>query len=471
MIYWGQIECLKCKAFARTPSKTLQFPKELFSVYKSKDRKTLSLFPELFPFGGQLNERNRWLRIGELIPWEELEDEYRKHFSDVGRPAKDAQLVIGLLLLKHMTGLSDEAVVEEVLENPYMQAFCGFREFATEDILDSSTLTKMRERLGLEFFKALERKTYKVLIDRKIIRAKGMIVDATVFPEEIKYPNDVGLLNNVREWLVKQIKRIGKALGKNGIRTYRRTARKEYLNFSKKKTKTKRAIAKAKKAMLQYVRRNLKQLKELVEIVRVKRQRIQRKIRERLQVAEEIFRQQWEMYRRRVNRIANRIVSFHRPYVRPIKRGKQGKEVEFGGKGAVVHVGGFLFLDYFKHEAYDEAELAVDHVAAYQERFGTLPPYFAADQKYGTRDNRERLGTQGIRTSFKPLGRKAKEIQRKDPWFKDKQKKRNRVEGHIGNGKEHYRLDRVRYAGVQGSEMWVRAGILAMNLKTAVKRV
>jgi hypothetical protein len=134
MIYWGKIECLKCKAFARTPSKTLQFPKELFPVYKSKDRKSLSLFPELFPFGGQLNERNRWLRIGELIPWEELEDEYRKHFSDVGRPAKDAQLVIGLLLLKHMTGLSDEALVEEVLENPYMQAFCGFGEFATEDI-------------------------------------------------------------------------------------------------------------------------------------------------------------------------------------------------------------------------------------------------------------------------------------------------------------------------------------------------
>jgi IS5 family transposase len=287
----------------------------------------------------------------------------------VGRPAKDAQLVIGPLLLKHITRLSDEASVEEVLENPYMQAFCGFQEFPTEDILDSSTLTKMQERLGLKFFKELERKTHKVLMDRKIIRAKGMIVDAKVFPEEIKYPNDVGLLNKIQEWLVKQTKRIGKALGETGIRTYGRPARKEYLNFSKKKT-------------LQYVRCNLKQLKGLVEIVRVKRQIIQRKIRERLEVAEEIFRQHWEMYRRSVNRIANRIASFHRPYVRSIKRGKQGKEVEFGGKGAVVHVGEVLFLDYFKHEAYDEAELAVDHVAAYQERFGTLPPYFAADQKY-----------------------------------------------------------------------------------------
>jgi hypothetical protein len=456
--------------FRTTPSKTLHFPKEPFAVYKSKDRKTIPLFPELFPFGGKLDERNRWLRIAELIPWEELETEYRKHFSDVGRPAKDAQLIIGLLLLKHMTGQSDEGLVAEVLENPYMQAFCGFRSFVTEDVLDSSTLTKMRERLGLAFFKELERKTYKALIDRKIIKAKGMLVDATVFPEDIKYPNDVGLLNDVREWLVKQIKRIGKAVGKKDVRTYRRSARKEYLNFSKKKVKTKKTIAKAKKKMLQYVRRNIKQLKDLIQIVRIKRHKIQKKIRERLQVAEEIFRQQWEMYKRKVNRIANRIVSLHRPYVRPIKRGKLRQDTEFGGKGAVVHVDGFLFLDYFKHEAYDEAELAVHHVAAYFERFGTLPPYLAADQKYGTQDNREKLGILDIRTSFKPRGRKAKDKHSENAWFKDKQKKRNRVEGSIGNVKEHNGLDRVLYAGVDGSEMWVRAGILAMNLKTALKR-
>jgi len=239
------------------PQKPCTFHRRFPPMYKSKDRKTLPLFPELFPFGGKLNENNRWLRITELIPWEELEDEYRQYFSDVGRPATDAQLVIGLMLLKHMTGLSDEDVVVAVTENPYMQAFCGFSEFVTEEILDSSTLSKMRERLGLEFFKRLEKKTYKVLIERKIIKAKGMLVDATVFSEDMKYPNDVGLLNDVREWLVKNIKRIGKAVGKK-YRTYSRTARKDYLNFSNKRTKTKKTIRKAKKQMLQYGRRNIK---------------------------------------------------------------------------------------------------------------------------------------------------------------------------------------------------------------------
>jgi len=61
----------------------------------------------------------------DLIPWSKLENRFQSYFSDIGRPAKDFHLVIGLLLLKHMTGFSDETIVALVNENPYMQAFCG----------------------------------------------------------------------------------------------------------------------------------------------------------------------------------------------------------------------------------------------------------------------------------------------------------------------------------------------------------
>jgi len=438
-------------------------------MYRRKDRKTIPLFPELFPFGGKLDENNRWLRIAELIPWEELEEEYAKRFSDVGRPATDSQLVMGLLLLKHMTGLSDEGIVQDVLENPYMQAFCGFEKFVTEEILDPSTLTKMRERLGLEFFKELEDKTYKLLIDRRIIKAKGMLVDATVFPEKIKYPNDVGLLNDVREWLVRNIKKMGKTIGKK-YRTRPREARKEYLNFSKKKTKTKKTINKAKRKMLQYVRRNIKQLKDAIEQVKATGRQVKGHIMEQLRIAEKIYRQQRKMYTQKRNRVEERIVSFARPYVRPIKRGKQGKKTEFGGKGALVHVGGFLFLDYFEHRAFAEEELLMDHLAGYMDRFGKLPPSVVMDTKYGTQENREMMEELEVRASFKRRGRRPKNVDSKDRWFKKKQRQRNWIEGSFGNGKEHYRLDGVRYTIKDGSEMWVRAGILAMNLKAAVNQ-
>jgi len=273
-------------------------------MYKPKDRKTQLLFPELFPFGGSLDRNNRWLRIQDLIPWQELEYEYLRFFSDVGRPAKDAQLILGLLLLKHMTKLSDREIIAEVMENPYMQAFCGFHSMATTATLDASTLTQARKRLGPKFFRDLEKKTYAVLIERGIIRSRGLLADATVFPEEIKFPTDVGLLNDVRRWLVKTIRRLG---GK--MRTRRRKAEKEYLRFAKTKRKTKKIIHRAKKAMLQYVRRNIGQLETVLRKIPA----VETKILDTLAVSKEIFRQQWVMYKTKVNRIAGRIVSLYRP--------------------------------------------------------------------------------------------------------------------------------------------------------------
>jgi len=163
-------------------------------------------------------------------------------------------------------------------------------------------------------------------------------------------------------------------------------------------------------------------------------------------------------------------VSFYRPYVRPIKRGKLGKATEFGAKGALVHVGGFLFLDHFAHKAFAENKLIRKHLQTYKERFGKLLPYFTADKIYGTLKNRDLLEEYGVRPSFKRLCRRPKTPTKEDRWFKNKQKERNRIEGSFGNGKEHYGLNRVLYHTRDGSEMWVRAGILAMNLKTAANR-
>jgi len=427
-------------------------------MYRPRDRNTRPLFAELFPFGGKLDPDNRWLRIAEMIPWDELEMEYAKAFSDVGRPGKDARLVIGLLLLKHMTDTSDREIVADVLENPYMQAFCGLEQFATGEILEPSTLTRMREKLGPEFFRTLEKKTYAVLVERRIIKGKGMLVDATVFPEEIKYPNDVGLLNDVREWIVRTIKRLG---GKK--RTGSRKARKEYLSFAKKKIKAKKVIRQAKKRMMQHVRRNLRQIREVVDHLRL-RGRFGQKIRDKIRVGETILAQQWEMYKRKVNRIADRIVSFYRPYVRPIKRGKPGRDVEFGAKGALSYVGGFLFLDHLEHAAFPEERHIGTHIRNFKDRFGKKPMYAAMDRKYGSRETRVALEAEGIRTSLCPLGRRPRQ---KDRWFKRKQKERNRIEGAFGVERQRYSSGRVRYRVKGGSEIWIRSAILAMNLKTA----
>ena len=187
-----------------------------------------------------------------------------RHFAADGRPSLDGRLVLGVLFLKHLTGLSDEEIIQMVQENPYMQAFCGLDSFRTEPLMDSSSLCKIRKRLGKEYFAELENETYRILIERKIIKGKGMLLDATVFPEYVRYPTDAGLLNEAREWTVEQVKELGETLGKK-VRTYCRTARKEYLNFSKKKTKSRKLIRNTCKSLLQYLRRNVKQMKSLVD--------------------------------------------------------------------------------------------------------------------------------------------------------------------------------------------------------------
>jgi len=440
--------------------------KERQFMYKQKGPEAEPLFKELFPFGGQLDSSNRWLKIKELIPWQEIEERYASYFSEVGRPAKDGRLVIGLMLLKHMTGSSDEELVLSLRENIYWQAFCGLEHFETGGLLASSSLTKLRQRLGIKFMKELEGWTYKMLIDRKIIRGKGVLVDATIFPENIRYPNDISLLNEAREFVVRVIRDVSKRIGEK-VRTRCREA---YLNFAKKKIKSFKAIKRAKKQMIQYVRRNLKQVKELISITGVK---VSEVVREKIALAEKIFNQQYEMYKLNKKRIEERIVSFHREYVRPMKRGKVGKEVEFGPKGALSLVGGYLFLDRFSYDNFCEAneEVVREQIGNYKARFGSKPEYFTGDRLYGTLRNREIMKGEGIRGSFVSLGKKASRESSNSRWFKKKQRERNRIEGAFGNGKEHYGLGRILYKGKEMAEVWVRASILGMNLRRAVGNV
>ena len=440
-------------------------------MYRSKDRKTLSLFKELMPYGGRLNKNNRWLRLRELVPWEELEEEYGKYFSERGRPGIDGQLVIGVICIKHMMKLSDEGVVEQVLENPYMQAFCGLESFATGKLFDESSLSKLRKRLGKKYFRQLENEVLRVLKERKIIKARGVMLDATIFPSNIKYPTDVGLLNEAREWLVKHIKEISKRIGR-WTRTYRINARNEYLNFSKKRKKTKKTVREAKKKMMQYVKRNIKQLEDLLMELKKRRIEVKEVIVRKIEIVKKIFEQQRDMYRRRSHIIKDRIVSFSQPEVRPMVRRKAGKEVEFGPKGHVSLVDGFLLLDKLSFNSFNEANALKESIEIYREKFGQKPKIVIADGIYGNRENRHYLTEEEIPAPLKPLGRKSmtEEYKKRKRWIRKKQRLRNRIEGIIGHAKEHYGLDRIRYTIEDGAEMWVRMGLLAMNLNTALKR-
>jgi len=441
-------------------------------MYRPKDRKTELLFKELLPLGGKLDENNRWFKYYSLIDWDKLEQEYLKYFSNTGRPGLDARLIIGALCIKHMMGVSDAEVVIMIQENPYMQYFCGLEQFATKKLFDDSSLTKIRKKIGVKFFKKLEKSIIEELKKRKIIRSRGMMLDATVFPSNIRYPTDVGLLNSAREWLVNTIDKLGREIGKK-VRTYKRVARKSYLNLAKKKNKTTKEIRKINKQMLQFVRRNKKQLKEIIEKMGGFGHKVSGEVIKQLAVIEKIYEQQMEMYIKKTRQIKDRIVSLHLPEVRPICRGKAGKKTEFGPKGTMTSVDGFLFLDKLENSAFPEAdtELVKTQIENFRQKFGKMPEYCIGDGIYGTRENREMLKEKGIRDAFRKLGRKTQGCAREERWKKKKQRERSQIEGFIGNVKEHYGCRQIKYRIAGGDEIWVRMGLTMMNLHTAAQRI
>ena len=87
--------------------------------------------------------------LAERINWDKFEQDFADYFpASVGNPALPARLVVGVLYLKHAYGMSDEAVVERWVENPYWQYFCGMQYFQHELPFHPTSLIKWRNRLG-----------------------------------------------------------------------------------------------------------------------------------------------------------------------------------------------------------------------------------------------------------------------------------------------------------------------------------
>ena len=84
-------------------------------------------------------------KLSRLNDWKFLEEELGSVYRDVpGRPPLPTRLMAGLAILKHMHDLSDEALCERRVENPYYQLFCGEEFFQHRLTYDRSSMTRWR---------------------------------------------------------------------------------------------------------------------------------------------------------------------------------------------------------------------------------------------------------------------------------------------------------------------------------------
>jgi hypothetical protein len=299
-----------------------------------------------------------------------------------------------------------------------------------------------------------------------------LLVDATCTPADIRYPTDLSLVNDGREKLEGIIDTLhAPHVGKRKkVRTYRWTARKEYLKVAKKRKPSRQQIRPGIRKQLQYIARNLRYIRELAKETPLSR--LSKKQYHDLLVIEELYRQQKEMYERKSHRVDGRIVSISQPHVRPIVRGKVSADVEFGAKISLSVVDGYTFLDRLSWDNYNESMDLHTQIEKYKKRFGYYPESVHVDKIYRNRKNRNYCKERNIRMSGPPLGRPPKEpgeVKRLAHEAYEDEKSRIPIEGKIGNGKRRYGLDRVKAKLKDTSETVIGVTILVMNLEKILR--
>jgi IS5 family transposase len=372
---------------------------------------------------------------------------------------------IALLIAKHYLQLSDAMLIERLNTDWSLQMFCGIQLKPHERIKDDDLPGRWRSYLGkyldIDKWQLCLAKEWKVDMDNTHVG----LTDATCYESYITYPTDAkliwkscneifGLLNTMRKQLKLRRSRANHDKHKNN-----------YLSYSKLKKKTKRKNKKLCRSLLKYLDRLLTQMDELPT-----KHKVPKHTSTRFKTIEKIKQQQWSIYFGKESKIPNRIVSLHKPYVRPIVRGKETKPVEFGAKVNKLQVNGVSFIEHLSFDAFNEGTRFTSSVNMQKRYFGKCSQ-MGADAIYATNKNRKYSTENNIATSFVAKGKQGKNEEQKSQMRTILGKARSTtLEGSFGNEKNHYLLNKIK-ARTQATEIaWIFFGMLASNAVTITKR-
>ncbi len=373
----------------------------------------------------QLDSQNEWVKDANRLPWKVWEASYASMFPGIkGCVAKPCRMVIGSFIIQQRMGFSDRDLVKQIQENPYYQYFIGLESFQHTPPFVPTLLVEWRKRINVSFvIKANDALCDAMPKERRNKKSFGMssrgtlvatqVCDATVAPQNIRFPQDTSLLNEARTKLEKMIDWFCSQYGLKKPRMYRKVAHKEYLAFAKSKKPSIDRIRLTIRQQLGYVSRDLKYVDSFIQ----GGYELDKKFLDDLETIRKVYEQQKYMLENNTHKVADRIVSISQPYVRPVVRGKVSKPTEFGAK---LHLSvdeyGFARIEYLSFDAYNEGPMLIQALEAYKYHHGCYPERVLVDQIYRTRPNIAFCQKNSIRISGPRLGRPAKndEIRRKD---------------------------------------------------------
>jgi IS5 family transposase len=400
-----------------------------------------------------------------------------------GRLGTPAEVVLRLLILKHIRNWSYAALEREVRAN---LVYRDFTRVGAAKMPDAKTMGRWGVALGPLVLKRIHEQMVRIARAKGITTGRRMRVDTTVVETNIHHPTDSTLLGDGVRVLNRIMKKITAIAGATGTRLrdrsrsvklrvleIARVARaKGPINQDKLKQRyhqlletTSRVVGQAKRfsnEVTEGIKRSADMLQQLAL------DGLRQQLDTMLPRVRQVMRQTRERIFRGKTRTQGKILSVFEPATEVIRKGKLGKPNQFGNMVKLQEAENQIVIDY---EVYgrrpSDADLLIPAIEAHQAKLGRPPRLVAADAAFYSAKNDAAAKAMGVKRVCIPnRSSKSRERKReqKKRWFRNGQKWRTGCEGRISVVKRRHGLDRCRYKGFDGMNRWVGLGIIADNV-------
>jgi transposase, IS5 family len=400
-----------------------------------------------------------------------------------GRLGTPAEIVLRMLLLKHIRNWSFRVVEREVRTNLLYREFT--RVYAGK-VPDAKSLGRQALALGPDVIQQIHQRMVELAVENKVVRGSKMRVDTTVVETNIHYPTDSSLLGDGDRVLTRLMKKVTVIAGAVGtkVRDSMRNVQRRVAEIARasraKGEKGKERMVPLYRKLLDTTSRVMRQANHFSDEIAsgVKRspdvlkqaalEGLKREIDSMLVTIGKVVNQTNARVFGGDTHVEGKILSVFETSTEVIRKGKASKPTEFGKMVKVQEAENQIVIDYTVYdEKPSDSDLLIPSIEAHQARMGRVPDLAAADAGFYSAKNitkAEEMGVKRVSVPNRSTKSAARRQHQKQRWFKKGQKWRTGCEGRISLLKRRHGLRRSLYKREAGMKRWVGLGVIADNL-------
>jgi len=441
----------------------------MFTGLKKQLELTDTLIDDILP------QDNELIKLKRALNWKAINKIYSQCFvSRRGRGSKKTDIALGLLILKHLYKKSDRDLVRELHLNTSYMHFCSlsYDEVAAVNksggqVIDSSTIARIRARLGAANLEKINAAVTSDLISKKIIDGKYLFTDTTSLEKNITYPTEVSLLSRViaeAATVVQNVKHKKDAVINEAIKKAKQIS-KIYYSSSKR---TKKLLKTCSQKLLSLAKQEIESaalaVADMAEAVsKVTLARFKKLTNTGAKIISQIE------AKLEGKPAAKRILSYHEESVASLPKSRPGKApCAFGAKLALsMSKNGYITDSSLYDRNIADVDTLGQALKNHSNTFGKKFKAASADRAYYDKELIEELEEKYDISLAIPHKK------RRDLVMSDKKKllyrKRAAIEAKISEGKRVTGLGKSYYKGFTGDRMWTSLSVLALNLRQLLK--